>query len=126
MPAEASELARIREARRIVERMWDRLLHPTFESVEDSAADLSQAAECIRRLDTTSPAWQGKQRQALEAEVIGLRRAIGSVQALLVNAGKFYAGWARLLASDQAPPNYDSAGSVRLIPAEAGKLVIHG
>jgi hypothetical protein len=123
---EQTEIARIREARRIIERMRDRLLHPSFESLKDSAADLRVAAECIRRLDAKSAVWRGVQKKALEAEVTGLRRDVGLVEALLTNAGRFYAGWARLLAPDQAPPNYNSAGSAGRAPVEVSKLVLHG
>ena len=51
-----------------------------------------------------SAVWKSSQRSALEAEVVELRRGIHCVEALLVNAGKFYAGWARLLAPDSRAP----------------------
>jgi hypothetical protein len=126
MASEQPQIAQMREARRIIDRMRGRLLHPSFECLPECAADLGLAAECIRRLDAKLPVWQGVQRKALEAEVIGLRSDIRFVEALLANAGKFYAGWARLLASDQAPPNYTSAGSIGSAPTQASKLVIHG
>jgi len=126
MASEKPEIVRIREARRLIERMRDRLLRPSLESLADCAADLDLAAECIQRLDAKLPVWQGVQRKALEAEVTGLRRDVRCIEALLTNAGKFYAGWARLLASDQAPPNYTSAGSIGAAPVEASKLVIDG
>jgi hypothetical protein len=126
MADEPTELRQVQEARRIVERMRDRLLHPSFEALEDSASDLSLAAECIRRLDANLPVWQGAQRKALEAEVTGLRRGVRCVEALLSNAGKFYAGWARLLSSDQALPNYTSSGITSLPLAQRSKLVVHG
>jgi hypothetical protein len=126
MAGERTDLADIREARRLVERMRDRLLHPSFEALEYSAADLRLAAQCLQRLDIKSPVWQGVQRKALESEVTGLRRAVDCVEALLKNAGKFYAGWARLMSGDQGPPNYSSAGSTDPAPAQSNKLVMHG
>jgi hypothetical protein len=106
--------------------MRDRLLHPTFEALQDCAADLRLAAEYVRRLDAESAVWKGVQRTALEAEVTALRLSVSSVEALLTNAGKFYAGLARLLAPDPAPPNYTSAGSAGPPPAQTSQLVIHG
>jgi len=126
MFGERTEIADIREARRLIESMRDRLLHPSFEALECSAADLHSAAQCLGRLDVKSPIWQGAHRKALESEVTGLRRGVHCVEALLTNAGKFYAGWARLMSADQAPPNYNSAGSTDAAPAQTSKLAIHG
>ncbi len=126
MAGEKLEIVRIREARQLIDRMRERLLRPSFESLAQCSADLRSAVECIRRLDANLPVWRGVQRKALEAEVIGLRGDIQCVEALLTNAGKFYAGLARLLASDQAPPNYTPAGSIGAAPVEASKLVMHG
>jgi len=126
MAAEKPELVRIREARQLIDRMRERLLRPSFESLAQCALDLRLAVECIRKLDARLPVWRGVQRKALEAEVIGLRRDIQYVEALLTNAGKFYAGLARLAAFDQAPPNYTSAGAIATAPVQASKLVMHG
>lgn len=126
MAAGRTEIAQLREARKIVDGMRDRLLHPTFEALEDSASDLGLACEYIRGLDSRSSAWLGVHRKVLEAEVTGLRRSVGCVEALLANAGKFYAGWARLLSPDSAPPNYGSSGTTSAVPAEASSVVIHG
>ena len=46
-----SELTVIREARRLIERMRDRLTRPSFQALEICTTELSAAAECIRRLD---------------------------------------------------------------------------
>jgi hypothetical protein len=126
MSGARSEMADIREARRMIERMRDRLLHPTIEAIENCSADLGTAAECIRRLDAGSAAWQGSDRRGLEAEVIALRRGVHVVEALLANAGQFYAGWARLLLPDQAPPNYTAAGGSSDPASDNHKLVLHG
>lgn len=125
MASERTQIVEIRAARRTLEKMRDRLLNPSFESLERSAADLNLAAEYLGRLDVTSHAWKGPGRKALEAEVIGLRAEVRCVEALLSNAGKFYAGWARLMSPDQSPPNYNSAGSNRPTAQQESKLVIH-
>jgi len=126
MAWERREIADIREARRLIERMRDRLLRPCFEALECSAADLRLAALCLQRLDVKSPVWQGVHRKALESEVAGLRLGVHCVEALLKNAGKFYAGWAGLMSGDQAPPNYTSAGSTEPGPSQSNKLNMHG
>lgn len=126
MAGERKEMTDIREARRLIDRMRERLLHPSFEALECSAEDLRLASVCLKRLDLRSPVWHGAQRKALELEVTALRRGVHCVEALLKNAGKFYAGWARLLAVDQGPPNYTSAGSTGPAPAQSNKLVTHG
>jgi len=107
------EIARVRQARCILERMRGRLLRPTFDSLQSSAADLNLAVECLRQLDVSlrSPIWQALTRQRIETEVVSLRRAIQSVEELLRNAGKFYAGLARLMEPDAAPANYTAAGA---------------
>ena len=125
MASERKQLFEIRAARRTLENMRARLLHPTFEALERSAADLSLAAEYLGRLDVTSPAWQGLERKGLEAEVTGLRGEVRCVEALLSSAGKFYAGWARLMAPDHAAPNYNSAGSNGPALVQESNLVIH-
>ena len=106
------EVERVRQARRILERIRSRLLRPTLESLDASSADLDLAVECLRRLDVSlnSPIWNGLTRRRVEVEVIGLRTEIQSVEKLLRNAGQFYGGLARLLSPDEAPPNYTADG----------------
>jgi hypothetical protein len=112
------EVERVRQARCILERMRGRLMRPTFESLDASAADLELAVECLRQLDISlqSPIWHGLTRRKVETEVVGLRLALRSIQELLNNAGRFYAGLARLLAPDDAPANYTSAGALAAVP----------
>jgi hypothetical protein len=120
------EVERVRQARRILERMRLRLMRPTFDSLDASAADLELAVECLRQLDVSleSPIWRGLTRRRVETEVVGLRLALRSVEELLKNAGKFYAGLARLLAPDNAPPNYTPAGTLAAVPDLAGRGVL--
>lgn len=123
------EVERVRQARCILERMRGRLLRPDLEALGSSAADLNMAVECLRRLDVSlkSPIWQGLTRRKLEREVVALRCAIRSVEELLKNAGKFYAGLARLMAPDEAPPNYTAGGvSGSAAHASTASVVVHG
>ncbi len=125
----SQEIERVRQARCILERMRGRLLRPTFQALDASAADLNVAMECLRHLDVSlqSPIWQGLARRKLEREVLALRQAIRSVEELLKNAGKFYAGLARLMTPDEAPANYTAAGTCGARSAAGtGSVVLHG
>ena len=125
----SQEIERVRLARCLLERMRGRLLRPTLDSLDASAADLNLAVECLRQLDVSlkSPIWHGITRRKIEVEVVALRQVLRSVEALLKNAGKFYGGLARLLAPDDAPANYTSAGALGLRPqATEGNVVLHG
>jgi hypothetical protein len=125
----SQEVERVRQARCILERVRGRLLRPSFQALDSSAADLNLAVECLRKLDVSlkSPIWQGLARRKIEKEVLALRQAIRSVEDLLKNAGKFYAGLARLLTPDEAPANYTAAGTSGAPPvASTGSVVLHG
>jgi hypothetical protein len=124
----SQEVEHVRQARCIVERMRARLLRPSFQALELCANDLNLAAECLQKLDVSlkSPIWQGMARRKLEKEVLALRCAIHSVEGLLKNAGKFYAGLARLMAPDEAPPNYTPTGVSGTPPMATGSVVMHG
>jgi hypothetical protein len=122
------EIERIRQARRILERMRGRLLKPTFEALDASAADLNLAVDCLHQMDVSlkSSIWQGPDRRRLETEVVALRFIVRSVEELLKNAGKFYAGLGRLMAPDIAPANYTAAGTTAAGRASTGSVVVHG
>jgi hypothetical protein len=125
----SQEVERVRQARCILERMRGRLLQPTFQALDSSAADLNLAVECLRQLDVSlkSPIWQGLARRKLEREVVALRQAVRSVEVLLKNAAKFYAGLARLLTPDEAPANYTSAGTSGAPSlGSTASVVVHG
>ena len=125
----SQEVARVRQARCSLERMRGRLLHLTWDSLQASAGDLNLAVECLRQLDVglKSPIWQGMARRKIEIEVVALRHALRSVEELLKNAGKFYAGLARLLAPDDAAANYTAAGiSGEALNVAAGSVILHG
>jgi hypothetical protein len=123
------ELERIRQARCILERMRNRLMRPTLDSLDASAKDLNLAVECLRQLDLSlaSPIWHGLVRRRIEAEVVALRLTLRAVEELLKNAGKFYAGMARLLAPDEGPANYTAVGALGAVPTAADRSVsLHG
>lgn len=129
MTGELTDLGRLQEARRALERIGNRLLQPRFEILAACDNDLRLAAKRLRGLDAQSKAWKGAQRSALEAEVIRLRQTVRRVSGLLGNASKVYAGWIHLVSPDPAPPNYTPAGS----PIPCGgpatrqkRLEIHG
>jgi hypothetical protein len=122
------EIERVRRARRILERMRGRLLQPTFEAMDLSAADLNLAVDCLQQIDLSLKfALWAPDRRKLETEVIALRHAVRSVEELLKSAGKFYAGLARLMAPDEAPANYTAAGASGA-PGDVavGSVVMHG
>jgi hypothetical protein len=125
----SDEIQRVRRARLILERMSGRLLRPTFDAINSSAADLNLAVECLQQLDVSlkSATWHRPDRRRLETEVVALRQAVRSVEELLKNAGKFYAALARLMAPDIAPANYTAAGT-SCPPAQvaAESMVVHG
>jgi len=125
----SQQIERIRRARCILERMRGRLLRPTLDSLDASAADLNVAIQCLRQLDvgSESPIWHGPTRVQIEIEVVALRRVLRSVEALLRNAGKFYAGLARLLAPDEAPAHYTAAGVRAAAPhVTPGSIALEG
>jgi hypothetical protein len=125
-----AELDQARQARRLLERVRARLLRPTMEALDCGAVDLSVAAQCLQRLETSLA--QGERRKAvrheLEIEIANVRRELRCVQALVAGAGKFHAGWGRLMAAaDEATGNYTAAGEAAATTStESGRVVMHG
>ncbi len=129
MSSGTQQIERVRRARRILERIRGRLLRPDQEALDASASELNLAVECLRQLDVSlqSPIWHGATRRNIEEEVVALRRIVRSVEELLRNAGKFYAGLARLLAPDMAPANYTASGALGTVQQSSDRsLVLHG
>ncbi len=123
-----AELNRVKEARRIVQKVRDRLMHPTIDAMDRGAAELGAAVDCLASLETALR-FSGRDRRwpGVEAELARLRREMQSVQELVEGAGKFYAGWARLIAPDQAAANYAADGrAAQLVAVPAGEVVLHG
>jgi hypothetical protein len=125
-----AELEQARQARRILEKVRIRLLRPTVEALDHGAADLSAAVHCLQQLETslTHGGPRVAARQALESEMANLRRELRCVQELVAGAGKFHAGWGRLMAADdEGTGNYTAAGdSAALQQVESGRVVLHG
>ena len=126
-----AELEQARQARRILEKVRTRLLRPTVEALDCSAVDLSVAAQCLQRLEIflAQKERHWAVRQALESELAKVRRELQCVQELVAGAGKFHAGWGRLMAAaDESSSNYTAAGDAAKRPTsvEAGRLVMHG
>jgi hypothetical protein len=126
------DLKRIANARQCLARVHANLLCPTPASLDRSAGDLQVAIRCLQKIETRLGSAEGSQpaaNPALHKQILELRSELVQVNALLQGAGKFYEGWARLLASstDHSVANYDNAGksgSVALTGAES--LVFHG
>jgi hypothetical protein len=109
------ELDKAKQARRSLEKVRLKLLSPTLQAMDSSASELGLAVDCLKTLEVgfisgrrLTPEW----RRLLELEMMGLRRELREVNALLQGAGKFYQGWARLVATgvEDAPVHYGVAG----------------
>jgi hypothetical protein len=125
-----SELDQARQARRILEKLRTRLLRPTVEALDSGAVDLSVAAHCLQQLEISLARGErsGAERQALESEMVHVRRELRCVQELVAGAGKFHAGWGRLMAADdEGTGNYTAAGEAAARrSAESVRVVMHG
>lgn len=126
------ELDKAKQARRSLEKVRLKLLSPTIQAMDSSASDLGMAVDCLKTLEVgfasgqrLAPEW----RRLLELEMTGLRRELREVNALLEGAGKFYQGWARLVATgvDDAPAHYGVAGRpIPTAPPRSSKVVAIG
>lgn len=122
----------MKQARRSLEKVRQRLNNPTIKALDSSAVDLAQAIACMKELEKacTSPrGWPAGWRRALELEMTGLRQELKTVNALAASAGKFIEGWARLITPgvDDAPANYTNRGTPGVVvPINSKRLVVHG
>jgi len=126
-PQEALEQAR--KARRILEKVRGSLLRPTVEALHGGVAGLNKAAECLQALEAQLklPLADPGARQALGAEIAGLRQELRSVEKLAAAAGKFFEGWARLAnAADQSTANYTAGGQTAAVNSLAGRVMLDG
>jgi hypothetical protein len=125
------ELEKIKSARGTLQEFRLKLLTPSVSRLESGSADLMFAVECLTQLE---PVLASRPRsasvdRALHTEMAGLRRELEQVNALMDGAGKFYEGWARLLASasDYATANYRANGKPGTpIFNDSNNEVIHG
>ncbi|HUA19559.1 MAG TPA: hypothetical protein VMB25_12500 [Bryobacteraceae bacterium] len=124
-----AERNQVKAARRLVEKVRGRLMHPTIEALDHGGAELTAAVNCLAGLERAfagSPG-SGQHWPGLAAEVACLRLEVRRVQDLLQGAAKFYAGWARLIAPDLAPANYTPEGKAEpRATGELGEVVLHG
>ncbi|HTR36366.1 MAG TPA: hypothetical protein VMH80_10715 [Bryobacteraceae bacterium] len=118
----------VKAARRIVEKVRGRLMHPTIDAMDRGAAELSAAVQCLALLEAVLQSEVPESRwPGLGGELARLRLEVRNVQDLLEGAGKFYAGWARLIAPDRAPANYTPEGKAdERASNAAGEVVLHG
>jgi len=124
----APELEYAGKARLLLGKVRGRLMRPSIEALNGSAADLEIAEQCLQRLEMNvgSGVLPAGVRQALEADITGIRDQLRVVQALADAAGKF-CQWAHL--ADGAEPggaNYTAAGSPGAAIPGPGKVMIHG
>ncbi len=122
------ELDKVKQARRILDKVRLKLMCPSIQAMDSSTAELAVAVDCLRTLEVgfaagrrLTPEWL----RLLEHEMMGLRRELADVNVLLQNAGKFYQGWARLIATaDDAPANYSVAGKPIPPPTDPSSKVV--
>jgi excinuclease UvrABC nuclease subunit len=126
-----AQFEQAREARRRLQKVCDRLLHPGVKAFDASAEDLNGAIACLERLETALASNSGGRtgRQAIAAEIVGLSREVSKARALLETAGKFYAGWARLIdaSPEETVIDYTSSGRSRAaISIDRGRVAMDG
>lgn len=116
--------------RRSLEMVCERLQRPSLESWKASEKELNAAIVCLHDLELSlQPARAGKAHsQMLVAELRAIRREMSKAQALVLAAGKFYQGWARLMSSaEEETANYTQRGSaVPVASINSGQVVVHG
>ena len=124
------QLEKLKQARSSLEKVRQKLLQPTLQSLESGAADVARAVECLQRVESGLKSG-GRNRvgaeRAMRAEIEGLHRDLRRVNALLEGAGKFYQGWARLMSggAEDTAMNYTAEGKAGR-PASGCRLVLHG
>jgi hypothetical protein len=126
------QLDKVKQARRSLDKVRMKLLSPTIQAMDSSTSDLGVAVECLKTLEVGFASGQPvalEWRRLLEQEMGGLRRELREVNALLEGAGKFYQGWARLVATgvDDEPAHYSVQGvPIPPAPFRSGKVVAIG
>ena len=123
------EIQAARQVRLMLEKARVRLLRPDLQALHCGAVDVRLAVQCLERVEKglARPASLPERRALLE-EIIGLRRELRRIQALVAAAGKFHAGWASLMAAaDESTANYRPAGEASACePVASSRLVLHG
>ena len=118
----------IKAARRSLETVRRRLLHPTLEAFCRCQDDIESTILSMRQVEArlqSGPKMRKTVQIAAGAELHRLRRELAQVNALLQNAGQFYSGWALLiLPQDDVAANYTPAGTTAERPER--RMVLHG
>ena len=116
--------------RRSLEMVCERLQRPSIESWKASESELNAAIASLHELEQSlqvAPASR-PHSQTLAAEMAAIRRELAKAQALLLAAGEFYQGWARLMGcAEEETANYTTRGAAATPPAiHSSRLVVHG
>ena len=116
--------------RRSLEMVCERLQRPSMDSWKASENELTSAIACLHDLEQSlRPVPVSRlHAQTLAAEIAAIRREMAKAQALMLAAGKFYQGWARLMGgAEEETANYTPCGAAAPVPASnSGRLVVHG
>jgi hypothetical protein len=106
-----SEVDSVRQARRSLSLVRQRLMKPTVEALDACMPHLHNAIQSIHRLqrlldgqELQSPAPGGTVRTSrgtLQAELAAVRRELSNVTALMRSASGFYGGLSSLLSSPE-------------------------
>lgn len=125
-------LEHIKSARRRLEKFRQKLMRPSVAALEGGFSDLSGAVDCLKQAEPILALAERRSpslEQALRLEVAGLSRELQQVKALMVGAGRFHEGWARLLSScsEAAGANYTPSGRPGVYDSsKSNHVVIHG
>jgi len=126
------QLDKVKQARRSLDKVRLKLLSPTIQAMDSSTSDPGVAVECLKTLEARLASGQPltpQVRRLLEFEMGRLRQELREVSALLDGVGKFYQGWARLVAAgtDDAPAHYSVQGMpIPPPPLRSSKVVAIG
>ena len=127
------ELDKASQARRSLAKVRLKLLSPTVQTMDSSASELGAAVESLGKLEAgfrSGRRLTPQGRRLLELEMGNLRRELKEVSILLQGVGKFYEGWARLVATtgiDDAPTHYSMQGvPIPSAAARSSKVVAIG
>jgi hypothetical protein len=120
----------LEQVRSILERLQRKLLHPTREVLDRGTADLTLAADCLKRLEIAILRGHhaGQAAAALHSELAKARRQLTTIQALVEGAGNFHEGWTRLISSvEPTGVRYTAGGGTAAPPVlQPAKVVLHG
>ena len=98
-PGKAKPLEAVAQLHGLLRDARSRLTAPTPENLEECQRRLEQAADMLRRVQTTTPSGDRQRDLAVRSRLQGLRAEISRVAVLLDGAAAFHAGWMQLAAS---------------------------